>query len=193
MPAPAPTAAPPAYFERLGPGRFRATEHTGGATAQSRFDTNYARDASTSFWTKMRKNLGSKGREISDVDRARVVQLYADFTDADPDYSKVLSNEDFGYWALAVERPVLDEAGNPLVDRKGKHFPLACSAGYSEVLNCLPLALSFDKDRLDRFDFVGLYFTDETPERCREVIDAFADRQRVSGETTRGLYYRGVL
>ncbi len=80
-----------------------------------------------------------------------------------------------------------------LVDRKGKHFPLACSAGYSEVLNCLPLALSFDKDRLDRFDFVGLYFTDETPERCREVIDAFADRQRVSGETTRGLYYRGVL
>ena len=31
MPAPVPTAAPPAYFERLGPGRFRATEHTGGA------------------------------------------------------------------------------------------------------------------------------------------------------------------
>jgi aminopeptidase N len=27
------------------------TEHTGGATAQSRFDTNYARDASTPFWT----------------------------------------------------------------------------------------------------------------------------------------------
>jgi aminopeptidase N len=27
------------------------TEHTGGATAQSRFDTNYARDAASSFWT----------------------------------------------------------------------------------------------------------------------------------------------
>ena len=29
----------------------------------------------TSFWTKMRKNLGSKGREISDADRAKVVKL----------------------------------------------------------------------------------------------------------------------
>ena len=39
----------------------------------------------TSSWTKMRKNLGSKGREISDTDRAEVVKLYANFTDADPD------------------------------------------------------------------------------------------------------------
>ena len=31
MPAPVPPAAPPAYFERLAPDRFRATEHTGGA------------------------------------------------------------------------------------------------------------------------------------------------------------------
>ncbi|HST97170.1 MAG TPA: thioesterase family protein [Geodermatophilus sp.] len=31
MPGPVPTAAPPAYFERLAPGRYRATEHTGGA------------------------------------------------------------------------------------------------------------------------------------------------------------------
>ncbi|GAA4536669.1 N-6 DNA methylase [Pseudonocardia xishanensis] len=29
----------------------------------------------TSFWTKMRKNLGSKGREISDDDRAKIVKL----------------------------------------------------------------------------------------------------------------------
>ena len=43
----------------------------------------------TSFWTKMRKNLGAKSREISDADRAKVVKLYADFTEADPDYSKV--------------------------------------------------------------------------------------------------------
>jgi hypothetical protein len=31
MPGPVPTAPPPAYFERLAPGRYRATEHTGGA------------------------------------------------------------------------------------------------------------------------------------------------------------------
>jgi type I restriction enzyme M protein len=73
----------------------------------------------TSFWTKMRKNLGSKGREISDDDRAQVVQLYAAFTDADHDFSKVLRNDEFGYWTITVERPLLDEDGDPVLDRKG--------------------------------------------------------------------------
>lgn len=77
----------------------------------------------SSFWTKMRKNLGSKGREIGREDRARVVQLYTDFIDADPDYSKVLRNDEFGYWTITVERPLLDEAGKPVVDRKGNLKP----------------------------------------------------------------------
>ncbi|MFI6151916.1 N-6 DNA methylase [Kitasatospora sp. NPDC051170] len=77
----------------------------------------------TSFWTKMRKNLGSKGRRIGDGDRAKVVRLYADFEDADPEFSKVLRNDEFGYWAITVERPLLDEEGNPVVDRKGNPKP----------------------------------------------------------------------
>jgi type I restriction enzyme M protein len=60
----------------------------------------------SSFWTKMRKNLGSKGREISDADRAEVVKLYAEFTDADAEYSKVVSTDEFGYWTITVERPL---------------------------------------------------------------------------------------
>jgi type I restriction enzyme M protein len=77
----------------------------------------------TSFWTKMRKNLGSKGREIGDADRAEVVKLYAEFTDADPGYSKVLRNDEFGYWTVTIERPLLDEVGNPVTDRKGDPRP----------------------------------------------------------------------
>jgi type I restriction enzyme M protein len=77
----------------------------------------------TSFWTKMRKSLGSKGREISDTDRAKVVQLYADFTDADPDYSKVLRSDEFGYWTATIECPLLDESGVRVVDRKGAPKP----------------------------------------------------------------------
>jgi type I restriction enzyme M protein len=77
----------------------------------------------TSFWTKMRKNLGAKNREVSEADRAKVVKLYADFTAADPDYSKVLRNDEFGYWAITVERPLLDENGKAIVDRKGKPKP----------------------------------------------------------------------
>ena len=53
----------------------------------------------------MRKTLGSKNREISDANRAKVVQLYVDFTDAEHDFSKVLSNDEFGYWTVTVERP----------------------------------------------------------------------------------------
>ncbi|MFJ6722087.1 N-6 DNA methylase [Streptomyces sp. NPDC091259] len=77
----------------------------------------------TSFWTKMRKSLGSKGREISDHDRAEIVRLYADFEDADPDFSRVLCNDEFGYWTITVERPLLDADGNPVVDRKGNRKP----------------------------------------------------------------------
>ena len=50
----------------------------------------------------------------------RSCSLYADFADADPDYSKVLRNDEFGYWTITVERPLLDEDGKPVVDRKGK-------------------------------------------------------------------------
>ena len=77
----------------------------------------------TSFWTKMRKNLGSKGREISDTDRAEIVKLYAEFAEADEEVSKVLSTNDFGYWTITVERPLLDEDGTPVTDRKGKPKP----------------------------------------------------------------------
>lgn len=77
----------------------------------------------SSYWTKLRKNLGSKGREITDADRAKILRLYADFEDADPEVSKVLRNDEFGYWTVTVERPLLDEAGRPTVDRKGNPKP----------------------------------------------------------------------
>ncbi|MFE9887324.1 N-6 DNA methylase [Streptomyces scopuliridis] len=77
----------------------------------------------TSFWTKMRKNLGSKNREISSDNRVKIMQLFADFEDADPDLSKVLRNDEFGYWTITVMRPMLDEGGNSIVDRKGNPKP----------------------------------------------------------------------
>lgn len=77
----------------------------------------------TSFWTKMRKNLGSKNRELSGQDREKVVRLYADFLDADVDYSKVLRSDEFGYWTITVERPLLNDDGQPVVDRKGMPKP----------------------------------------------------------------------
>lgn len=60
----------------------------------------------TSMWIKMRKSLGAKRRMLGDDDIARIVELHGAFEDADPDYSKVLANEDFGYRTITVERPL---------------------------------------------------------------------------------------
>ena len=65
-------------------------------------------DAS-SFFTKMRKNLGDKSREVSDTDRDRVVAIYDAFDEqpeSDAAHSRVFATTDFGYWAVTVERPL---------------------------------------------------------------------------------------
>lgn len=58
----------------------------------------------TARWTKLRKNLGSKNREIDERDRAAIVKLYDDF--ADTEESKILEAADFGYWEITVEQPL---------------------------------------------------------------------------------------
>lgn len=56
------------------------------------------------FGTKMRKNLGSKNKELSEADRERIVKLYHDF--AEGEHSKILEPADFGYWEITVEQPL---------------------------------------------------------------------------------------
>lgn len=80
----------------------------------------------TSFWTKLRKNLGAKNREVGDEDRERILKLYdvpADVHSADAEHSKTFTIADFGYWTITVERPLLDENGKTVLDRKGNPKP----------------------------------------------------------------------
>ena len=77
----------------------------------------------TSMWSKLPKNLGSKNREIDADARERILKLYDAFEEADPEFSKVLTNADFGYWTITVERPLLDEGGATVSDRKGNPKP----------------------------------------------------------------------
>ena len=63
----------------------------------------------SSFFTKMRKNLGDKSREISEADRRRLVRVYERFGDQaedEADHSRVFATTDFGYWTITVERPL---------------------------------------------------------------------------------------
>ena len=81
---------------------------------------------------------------------------------------------------------------NTLTDRKGIDFPVLCSSKrYSTLLNSRPLVLCGKKFR--GIDFMTLYFTTETPEKCRQIFDAYKSGTSLSGEKTGGLYFRELL
>lgn len=81
---------------------------------------------------------------------------------------------------------------NTLTDRKGIDFPVLCSAKrYSTLLNSRPLVLCGKEIR--GIDFMTLYFTTETPEKCRQIFDAYKSGTSLSGEKTGGLYFRELL
>ncbi|AXT86257.1 restriction endonuclease subunit M [Aeromicrobium sp. A1-2] len=75
----------------------------------------------TSMWTKMRKNLGNKGREIDAQAREQILALYDAFEENDE--SKIFNNTDFGYWTITVERPLLDDDGKPVTDKNSNPKP----------------------------------------------------------------------
>mgnify|MGYP005819435333 CR=1 FL=1 len=61
------------------------------------------------FWSSMRKNLGSKRREITAEARAEIVRIYSGALNGDEGYgdiSKVMDREAFGYREIRVERPL---------------------------------------------------------------------------------------
>lgn len=58
----------------------------------------------TSFFTKMRKSLGNKRNEISDIQRDEITRLHGDFMEGE--YVKIFDNSDFGYHRITVERPL---------------------------------------------------------------------------------------
>ncbi|MBQ6825802.1 MAG: U32 family peptidase [Clostridia bacterium] len=80
-----------------------------------------------------------------------------------------------------------------LTDRMGIEFPVRCRLGYSELFNSLPIWLADRLADLNGLDYHILYFTNETPERAREVISAYKKELSPDVKHTRGLYYRGVL
>lgn len=60
----------------------------------------------TSMKSTLRKNLGNKNCEMTPELRKQVMDLYMAFDKADPEYSKVFANEEFGYYQVDVNRPL---------------------------------------------------------------------------------------
>lgn len=72
--------------------------------------------SATSFYQKMSRSLGNKRNEISDKQIKEITQIYGEFREGE--YCKIFDNEDFGYYRLTVERPLM-ENGKPVKDKKG--------------------------------------------------------------------------
>lgn len=75
----------------------------------------------TSFFEKMRKALGNKRNEITEDDRKEIVRLYSTY-EQDENYID-FDNADFGYRKITIERPLYDENGKVVVDKKGNPKP----------------------------------------------------------------------
>ena len=57
-----------------------------------------------SFWEPMRRSLGDKRRQISDEQRATILELYHGFEEGE--HSKIIATTDFGFRKITVERPL---------------------------------------------------------------------------------------
>lgn len=139
----------------------------------------------TEFFHKMRKILGSKRKELGEEDIARIVELHGDFEESE--YSKIFDNADFGYYTITVERPLLDENGKVVMDKKGnpksdaklrdtENVPLKddIKAYFKrEVLPHVPDSwIDKDKTKVGYEIPFNRYFYKYTPPRPLDVIDA---------------------
>lgn len=70
------------------------------------------------FFQKMRKNLGSKRKELGDIDIELIINLYGTY--AENEHSKIFNAIEFGYTTITVERPLRNEVGEILLSTKGK-------------------------------------------------------------------------
>ena len=74
----------------------------------------------TSFSTSMRKNLGNKGKVISDQQIGELIKIYGD--NKEGEFCKIYPNNFFGYTKVVVEQPLI-ENGKTKTDKKGNPKP----------------------------------------------------------------------
>ena len=148
-------------------------------------------DASRCF-VKRRKNIGNKRVDLDDSSIRLIMQAYDAFDDgvyesgAQVVESKVRDNISFGYTKVAVETPLCDESGKPVLKR-GKPQPDKAKSdselipltedmdAYMEknVLPYNPLAtIDHSKDKIGyEVPFTRLFYKFEAPKPSTELFD----------------------
>lgn len=150
----------------------------------------------TSLKSPLRKNLGNKNCELTPEIRAKIMDTFLNFEENE--YSKIFDNEDFGYYKITVERPMRDENGEIIKDKKGKpkadkdlrdteQIPLTYEGGIEkffkdEVLAFVPDAW-IDKGKTQigyEISFTKHFYK---PVELRDLEDIVSDIKKLEAET----------
>jgi type I restriction enzyme M protein len=150
----------------------------------------------TGIKSALRKNMGKKNCELSQDLREQILKLYLDFEENE--YSKIFDNSAFGYWKVTVLRPLKDEEGKLILDKKGKkqpdkdltdteQIPLDYEGGIkafikAEVLPYAPYAWVDEKKTQIGYE---ISFTKHfyKPVKLRELSEIVADIRALEKET----------
>ena len=134
------------------------------------------------FARSNKKSLGNKRNEITDKHIADLVGLYTNFEEND--YSKIYDNEDFGYYQITVEQPLLGENGAPKLSngkpkadskkRDKENIPLKEDVEKyfeEQVLPHVPDAwIDFDKTRIGyEINFTKYFYEYEVLRPAKEI------------------------
>ena len=104
-------------------------------------------DAS-SFFEKMRKNLGNKRKYLSDNHINEITEIYSSFKFKDNEgvpVSKIIKNDEFGYKNIIIERPKTDDKGLVILGVKGKLKGKPLSDPYLRDSEKIPLSTDIDE------------------------------------------------
>jgi type I restriction enzyme M protein len=85
----------------------------------------------SSFFKQMKKSLGNKRKELTEENRNILLENYLNFEETE--YSKIYSNEFFGYTKVTIEQPLLDDDGEIITDKQGNPKPNSKKRDYERV------------------------------------------------------------
>lgn len=85
---------------------------------------------SSSFFVQLKKSLGNKRKEITEVNRNTILEHYQNFIE--DEYTKIYPNEYFGYTKVTIEQPLI-ENGKVVKDKNGKPKPDTSKRDYERV------------------------------------------------------------
>ncbi len=92
----------------------------------------------SSFWVSMKKNLGDKGKYITNEQIQKLSNIYQN--NEENEYCKIFSNGFFGYTKVVIEQPLIKD-GEIETDRKGNPKPDASKRDYERI----PLSESIEE------------------------------------------------